>query len=450
MTKILAAVLATILCAGPALALVANPARIGGDGSDSAVTVGAVTDTSPRQINSTNFVQSASTTWTVFTGTVVNATGTITISGTVLGDGNGYSGGVGGKWGTSAFQCSQCGGGPSGGGVTVGDSAISTSTFGGAGGGNGGAGGNGGSPNATVFPRGGGPVNLALGAGSGGSAGMGDSSNNGGSGGYGGAFVRFIAKGAISIGGTLGSRGGGGLPAAGGQAGGGGGGAGGTFGLYSAVSITNSGSVLLNGGNGGSAASTSGGAGGGGGGGICLVQSPSNTLGTITTSGGAAGFIGSATLAAQSGFAGVTINLSTTPNVPFIALKRSSDLHAQYGGFMVAHCQMLRALGMMTETEPYCMDERLNAAQMIALKRNDEQTRFATAFREYRTGIECGTGRKLSPVEQYDRWLTMTAEDRQVVRDERTFDQMCLGVSAGQESTAGYCIGDWEELPPCV
>lgn len=311
-TKVLTSV------AGAAPTFTTYTGGFGGDGSDGALAPS--TSSISGQYNATTYTVANGVTLTVNTGTIINATGAVTIgggaSGSVVAGNNGPRGGAAG---TTTLNPTP-GGGPSGG--MSGSTAVSAGA-GGAGGSCLGVGGTGGSgagsiliqPTPVWVP---GVSSVPL-VGSGGGAG---SSNGGGDGGSGGGRLSILAVGAISIaaGATVSSNGQVGSNASS-NGGGGGGGSGGVIVFASQTSVTNSGSVTATGGTGGEGAGT-GGDGGGGAGGYILFWSPSNTAGSTTVTGGAAGSGG--TGGATAGSNGTARSITGTPNLPLLAKIQSN------------------------------------------------------------------------------------------------------------------------------
>ncbi|MBI5912960.1 fibronectin type III domain-containing protein [Candidatus Azambacteria bacterium] len=244
------------------------------------------------------------------TAITINATGNVTVSGTInlnganggsatncgvsgrttgagaTGVAGGYNGGSGGSGTSGSYTNGNSGRG--GGAGTVGGMGGYSTYGSGGGGGYGGAGGNGGG---TSYGRGSSAYNLELG-GAGGGGGSGNSTYNpGGGGGAGGGYLKIISSGNITVTGAVTENGGAGGT---GCTFGGGGGAGGRIELTSA-SISNSGVISASGGAGGSGSSASGG--GGGGGRVILRGSVSGSAPTVTGGSGA-----------NSGAAGVSVN----------------------------------------------------------------------------------------------------------------------------------------------
>lgn len=297
----------------------------GGDGNQGAVTKGAVSETTPIQVNATTYSQTGGTTHTLVTHSVINATSTATFSGTttVSNMGNGTAaGGVGSYGGHNVGSCGGSGG----------DLSASLGS-GGGGGGNGGAGGAG-------ADKSGGPANsggrggraatlLDLGGSGGCGGGESDGGSKGGDGGARGGKLTVCAVGAISIGSSAtvtanGAAGG----AAGANGGGGGGGAGGTIIMASQTSVTvSSGATCTVTGGAGSAAGTANsGVGGGGGGGQWYSIAPSITHTTAPTAGGGAAGSGTGiTTNSAAGSTGIVASLTITPTLPLIGLLQKDN-----------------------------------------------------------------------------------------------------------------------------
>lgn len=284
-----------------------------GDGSDGAVTKGAVTETSVIQVNATTFTQSVSTTYAPISRTQIRATSTCDFNGTT----NVATGPAGGVARTNREQSfGDRGAGPGGGGG--GKSADGNYGGGGGGGGFGGAGGIGSyGSNVNLGGYAGQASDTFWDGSSGGGAGGNDNISAAGNGGNGGGSLMAAASGALSVGasGTIkadGQAGSAGVS----NSGGGGGGSGGIIALYSATSITlNTGSnIYARGGAGGNSGNSSSGEGGGGGGGKVIRVAPSITgAGTVTVTGGAAGTGGGGTAAAGSG--GVNLSITDAPTI---------------------------------------------------------------------------------------------------------------------------------------
>lgn len=269
----------------------------GGGGSDGALTKGAVTETTVQGWEATTFTQSASTTYTVKSGTRINCTSTCTVNGTLdVSKDFAYTPSAGGSGLSPGYAGGGAGNGGAGGGcgdATSGSgAAICFNTIGGSSGGYG----------------------------------------TGCAGGAGAGCVRICAVGNITIasGGTITAIGGNGVNSGSGN--GGGGGSGGVVALYSQASITQTGNGSVAGGNGGNTGAAN--AGGGGGGGFYFRMSPSNTgAGTITLTGGTKG-----TGTGGNGADGVSIAITGTPNLPLVGLHERG-----YLGEWVAIQQKARA-----------------------------------------------------------------------------------------------------------
>lgn len=284
-----------------------------GDGSDGAVTKGAVTETTVIQVNATTFTQSVSTTYAPVSRTQIRATSTCDFNGTT----NVATGPRGGVARTNQEQRTGDRGAGSGGG---GGGTCVNGGYGGGGGGGGfgGAGGigsYGSSANHGGFA--GQTSDTVWDGSSGGGAGGNDNSTAAGNGGAGGGALLAAASGALSVGasGTINADGQAGS-AGNTNSGGGGGGSGGVVALYSATSITlNTGSnIYARGGAGGNSGNSSSGNGGGGGGGKVIRVAPSITgAGTVTVTGGAAGTGGGGT--ATAGSTGVNLSITDAPTV---------------------------------------------------------------------------------------------------------------------------------------
>jgi hypothetical protein len=199
-------------------------------------------------VQCTNFSVASGQTLTVPSGTVIHATGTVTITGTLtVGDG---SVAAGGGLGWVAFQATQS--------LNSGASqGIAFSSFGLR-------------KLLKPGPLGGGPGGTFTGYG-----------------GIGGGSVVIVASGAISITGTINANGSNGSGDSNNFAIGGGGG--GIVILASKTSISNTGTINAKGGNGFPASSGNVSPSGGGGGGLIHFLSPSNTVGTATVTGGSGG-----------------------------------------------------------------------------------------------------------------------------------------------------------------
>jgi hypothetical protein len=234
-----------------------------GDGSDGAVTVSSTADwtQSPpaTTLQFTSFAVSAGVTLTVPSGTVIRATGNVTISGIIVVAKVWYAG-MGAA--TSAALCDTSGTQPGIYGLGLGDA------------------------NALIARQ---LVNPGRRGGGGGGC------ESLGYGGQGGGTLVILASGAITIssGGSIRANGTAGLDGTPGHNGGGGGG--GIIVLASRTSIANSGTLSVQGGGGGSLNSSNCGGnqastgGGGGGGGLINLLAPSISAGTASVGGGAGG-----------------------------------------------------------------------------------------------------------------------------------------------------------------
>jgi hypothetical protein len=278
----------------------------GGSGIDGAVTISSnTTKSTVFQYNATTFQINNSCQLDLQCDSVINASSSVTI-------GQGSSGAIRvlPKYIGGLTNLAQNGQGPQAGSAD----GSRTTGYGGGGGANYGAGGDGGGPGATV-PRGGYVVNGTINScGSGGGAGSGP---NGGAGGYGGGRLTICAADVITIaaGATITAESIIVGAVATGSSGGGGGGAGGTVFLASQTGITNSGTIFVRGSVGGNGAGTGGG-GGGGGGGLVVFWSPTNTVGTVTATGGVHGTGGTTT--ATNGAAGNSMQIVGSPNLPLL------------------------------------------------------------------------------------------------------------------------------------
>lgn len=301
----------------------ASIATFGGDGSDGAITIaGSTTYSGPIQKNATTFTVNSSQTLTCDTGPVIiNASGAVTINGSISCT---ASGGTGGAALSSGDQSGWNGGGPGGG------SSFQTDTNacggGGGAGARGGKGGRGGNGNASTGrgAPGGSPSFSLLDGGGGGGSGSGNSASTGADGGRGGSFFAIYAVGALTLSstGSITASGANGTNGGGTTTGGGAGGGGGAVVLASQTSVTCQASsvVTASGGTGGNGTSGFTGGGAGGGGGSRTAWSPSNTLsGTTTLSGGSGGSTGGSGQAGESGSSGVAYSVTGTPNMPILA-----------------------------------------------------------------------------------------------------------------------------------
>jgi hypothetical protein len=234
-----------------------------GDGSDGAVTVSSTADwtQSPpaTTLQFTSFAVSAGVTLTVPSGTVIRATGNVTISGNIV-VAKVWNAGMGAA--TSAALCDTTGTQPGIYGVGLGDA------------------------NALIARQ---LVNPGRRGGGGGGC------ESEGGGGQGGGTLVILASGAITIhsGGSISANGTAGLDET--MVHNGGGGGGGIIVLASRTSIANSGVLNVWGGAGGSLSvsncggSTASTGGGGGGGGLINLLAPSISAGTASVAGGAGG-----------------------------------------------------------------------------------------------------------------------------------------------------------------
>lgn len=285
----------------------------GGGGSQGGLTLNTSSFSNPEITDNTTVEIPTGQTVDYESGTVINATETITITGTV----NVAYSAEGGN-GTSAQSSMEPGAGINGGHV----GRVYDCVAGGGGGGCGGKGGSGGSDTSSVVGGVGGGAydksivtNVRGLTGSGGSAGEADS-GAGGDGGKGGGFIGFHAKGAIVVDGVINCAGEDGAAGTTG-AGGGGGGSGGVVEFSSQTSIDLSAATInLAGGDGGDGATATDGGGGGGAGGVLVLISPSTITfgGTITLTGGGAGANGTQT--GTSGGTGFILQLTIKPNEP--------------------------------------------------------------------------------------------------------------------------------------
>jgi hypothetical protein len=216
-----------------------------------------------------------------FSGTnpvIINATGDVTVNGTINLNGVNGSGGTGGAGGPGGYpggaggSVTTDGSGPSGPG-NPGGGGRGTGGGAGGGGGFGGIGANGGAGYGTAGAGG----TTYTTANAGGAGGGGGSTENGyGAGGGGGGSLKIISNGRITVAGSITANGGSGYKTHPYGGGGGGGGSGGRITLIG-TSLTNSGTISASGGSGG-ANYGGGGAGGGGGGGRITVQTNSGTI----------------------------------------------------------------------------------------------------------------------------------------------------------------------------
>lgn len=302
-----------------------NLSAFGGNGQDGPVTASG-TETAVRFIDASTFTCSG--TWAPYSGTRVNSSGPMTISGTIN-VGASISGPPAMTYnGTTVRGSGLQGGGPGGGG-----SAVSC-WCGGSGGGFGGAGGLGGALNSggiTQYMKftGGQPYSpFVFPGGSAGGAGLyseGSLNGTGGKGGDAGGTIRFYSGKTITVSGQINCNGGAGGNAVDGGAGasGGGGGTGGLAILAAMQSITISGSngIQVIGGAGGNGTNTTGSAGGGGGAGWAVLIAPTVTVsGSINTAGGAAGTNTGSTNPPTAGGLGQTLIIQRQPTLPVLGL----------------------------------------------------------------------------------------------------------------------------------
>lgn len=245
-----------------------------GDGSDGAKTV-----SSNETLNGVKFYEDftvqAGNTVTVNNILWVFATGTIDISGTIDGNGNGASGGSGGA--------------PGGNGSGADFSPLGTGGSGGAGGGSGTAGGDGGDGD-TFTPSVQDLVRMDIASAY--KEVQKNGANLGGAGGGGGGDAIISSEGNGQNGSSPGGGGGGGGETTGSAGSGGDGGDGGAGVILVAPEINVSGTITMQGTDGqdGTADSASGGGGGGGSGGPIVLVSPNISVGgTTDTSGGSGG-----------------------------------------------------------------------------------------------------------------------------------------------------------------
>jgi hypothetical protein len=258
---------------------------------------------------------------------------TITILGTINGDGTGSPGGFAADGSDDPFTAT--------GGGTVGESSALGGGGGGGGGhfGTGGAGGDGaggtGGPGGTATEPGGTagfllvfaaantpvappPRDTTLG-GPGGGAGGDDTVFSGGPGGNGGGTILLLASESIFVDGLITADGSDGTDGIGGEAGGGGGGAGGGIMLCApAVTVSAAGVLRADGGDGGDAAGDGGGGGGGSGGTVEIYVDTLSFLGVSSAAGGIGGLAGGAGADGTAGLAAPLIAFfeNFPPRVP--------------------------------------------------------------------------------------------------------------------------------------
>ena len=309
-------------------------AQFGGDGSDGAVSVttNSAASQAKMQRNCSSYsLSGANIGDTLYSGSIINSSGTVSITCT------GTSGGIicqtgpdGGSAGTPSSNAGNGSGiyGGSGGAINIsaggagGSSAFATGGAGGAG-----AGGVGGTfPQATMSG-----ARLVEGGGGGG-GGSANTSSIAGPGGDGGGVFIIAAVGAITISPSsagrvemlAGSAGVSGSGSGTGAGGGAGGGAGVGF-HYSKTSITQGANATVNysGGTGGNGGANNAGGAGGGAGSAPVYVSPSNSIaGTVTVSGGAAGTKVGTGVNGTAGSNGPSggVSITATPNLPLISL----------------------------------------------------------------------------------------------------------------------------------
>ena len=294
----------------------------GGNGADGAINLtSGGTWSGPIQKNATTFALPSGQTLTLNTASpvIINATSTLSISGTLTCTAG--SGGAGGSGGTGTASTGWAGAGP-GGGMPC---AMYSTVGGGGGGGSGSYGGRGGSATATNIgaPGGNGYYSSLIGGSGGAGGNSGAATSIGGAGGGGGMCLVLCSVGALTTASTAvitnnGAAGGNGTVAT--SAGGGGGGGGGHLWLISQTSVNTaaSGTITEAGGAGGNmyAGSTAGG-GGGGSGGRLFLWSPSNTNSSTNAFTAGAASSGN-TCNGEAGQAGSATSISGTPNQPLL------------------------------------------------------------------------------------------------------------------------------------
>lgn len=318
--------LLAILAGSPAYAFYTNPVLFGGDGHNGPVTKSG-TETTPVFIDASKFT--VSSTWTPKSGTRVNCTGPVIISGTlnVATDAKAQSTNYGTMTGATPGTMKNSAGPGAG-------SDGAWNTFGPSGGGFGGRGGDGFEANSGFHWCSGGPTYSFQLCPAGSAGGNGSRTNLAvtsvpGVGGGGGGGFSVYSAGAINISGTVNLNGGSGTnatgtPATSNSCSGGAGGSGG-FGLFaSKQSITVTGNVTANGGAGGNGFYQGAGAAGGGGG-VLLFVAPAISLGGVVVANGGAPGTADATLgnisggANSTGQAGLIITITETPNLPLLS-----------------------------------------------------------------------------------------------------------------------------------
>lgn len=317
--RILAVLMALLMVSPPSYAaLYANTVVFGGRGEDGDVTK-AGTETTPLIVNARKFVVSG--TWSPKSGTVVNSSHDVSITGTVNVATNlqtvalvpAQDTGVTFRGaGIGAGQCNQTYGG---------------NYTGGSGAGFGGKGGDGGTSSSSTYRTLGGntytPDAMPMGS-SGGNGYYNPSSGTGspGVGGPGGGSIRFYCAGNLTISGSGVVHVDGGAGTAAGTGGSGAGGGSGGYGLFAAlksIAVTATNGVTAKGGAGGGGVSGTGNGAGGGGGYLTFI-SPSITLtGGTDLTGGAAGSGGTTVIAATAGASGVSLQIQAVPTLQIIA-----------------------------------------------------------------------------------------------------------------------------------
>lgn len=305
---------------GTTLAMGSVSGGFGGDSSDGAITIsGATGYTAPIQKNASTFTVNASQTLTC-TGspTIINATGAVTINGTINADGQGYAGVAVTSPGVNVGVVGTDGAGPGGGRAGFVSSGVVN--VGGSGGGFGGAGGYGGGSSSQYRATGGGTYATDLGGGSAGGGGLYVTTAS--TPGSGGGSIIIAAVGAISVpsGGQITAVGG--NASAGTSCVGSGGASGGMIFLASQTSISHATGSTINvsGGNGSTGSNSNSGGGGGGGGGRLYrwTQGTVTATGTFTATGGTGGTGTGTGESGASGSSGVATTIAGTPNLPLL------------------------------------------------------------------------------------------------------------------------------------
>lgn len=319
MKRLIALLTAFLFTAMPAIAAYSpNAVLFGGRGDDGDVTKSG-TETAPVIVNARRFTVSG--TWNAKSGTIINSTSDVTITGTVNVATNlqtvplvpAQDTGVTFRGaGLGAGQCNQAYGG---------------NYTGGSGAGFGGKGGDGGTAHGSTYRTLGGntytPDAMPVGS-SGGNGYYVPSSGTGnpGVGGAGGGSIKFYSAGNITISGSGVVHVDGGAASAAGSGGSGAGGGSGGYGLFSAlksISVTATNGVTARGGAGSGGVSGTGNGAGGGGGYVTFI-SPSITLtGGTDLAGGAAGSGGTTVIAATAGASGVSLQIQAIPTLQVIA-----------------------------------------------------------------------------------------------------------------------------------